>query len=109
MILSIQSYNGQVNGVSAPVNRIGGVLVVTPMEVIAGKVISCVRRKGKPKSFTDRRDLAHMLLKFPEYKVHDGDVQQRLVILGANDETMEFWRQLVAEELMAEDDDDEFS
>jgi hypothetical protein len=92
-----------------PVDRIGGVLVVKPMEVIASKVISCVRRKGKPKSFTDRRDLAHMLLKFPEYKVHDGDVQQRLVVLGANDETMDFWRQLVAEQLMAEDDDDEFS
>jgi hypothetical protein len=92
-----------------PVDRIGGVLVVKPIEVIAGKVISCVRRKGKPKSFTDRRDLAHMLLKFPEYKVHDGDVQQRLAVLGANDETMDFWRQLVAEELVAEDDDDEFS
>jgi len=42
--------------------RIDGVLVVTPDEVVVGKVISCVRRKGKPKSFTDRRDLAHMLL-----------------------------------------------
>ena len=91
------------------VARIGGVLVVTPSEVIAGKVISCVRRKGKPKSFTDRRDLAHMLLKFPEYKKESGEIQQRLVTLGADEETLAFWRQIVAEEIVAEEDDDEFA
>jgi hypothetical protein len=92
-----------------PAERIDGVLVVTPSEVIAGKVISCVRRKGKPKSFTDRRDLAHMLLKFPEFKIEQGEVQQRLAALGADEETLAFWRQLVAEEILAEEEDEEFS
>ena len=91
-----------------PAQRIGGVLVVMPAEVIAGKVLSCVRRKGKPKSFTDRRDLAHMLLKFPEFKVGEGIVQQRLEAQGADEQVLAFWRELVAEEILPEEDDDEF-
>ena len=91
------------------VERVDGVLVVTPPEVIAGKVISCIRRKGKPKSFTDRRDLAHMLLKFPEYKVVHGEIEQRLRARNADEEVLAFWQQLVAEEIVAEDDDDEFA
>jgi hypothetical protein len=88
--------------------RIDGVLVVTPDEVIAGKVISCVRRKGKPKSFTDRRDLAHMLLKFPHLKAEYGVVQQKLQAHGADEKTLAFWRELVAEEIVPEREDDEF-
>lgn len=86
--------------------RMEGVLVVTPVELVAGKVISCVRRKGKPKSFTDRRDLAQMLLRFPELKVADGVVQQRLEAQGADEQTLAFWRELVKEEILPEDDDD---
>jgi hypothetical protein len=92
-----------------PVSRIEGVLVVTPAELIAGKVISCVRRRGKPKSFTDRRDLAHMLLRFPELKTEQGAVAQRLEAQGANEEVWDFWRQLVAEAILPEEEDDEFS
>jgi hypothetical protein len=91
------------------VERIDGVLVVTPAEVIAGKVMSCVRRKGKPKSFTDRRDLAHMLLKFPEYKVAEGEIVQRLRARGADEGVLAFWHELVAEEIVAEEDDEEFA
>ncbi|MEX0611683.1 MAG: nucleotidyl transferase AbiEii/AbiGii toxin family protein [Pirellulales bacterium] len=89
-----------------PTQRIEGVLVVTPVEVIAGKVISCVRRKGKPKSFTDRRDLAHMLLRFPELKVNGGAVEKRLSDQGADEKTLAFWRELVAEEILAEEEED---
>jgi hypothetical protein len=88
---------------------IDGVPVVTPAEIIAGKVISCVRRKGKPKSFTDRRDLAHLLLRFPELKTERGIVIERLESLRADDETISFWHQLVAEEILPEEEDDEFS
>ena len=88
--------------------RIDGVLVVTPAEVIAGKVISCVQRKGTPKSFTDRRDLALMLLKFPELKVQHGLVEQTLSARGAGEDSHDFWRQLVAEEILPGDEDDEF-
>ena len=90
-----------------PTERIDGVLVVTPAEVIAGKVLSCVRRKGKPKSFTDRRDLAHMLLRFPEFKVAEGVVQKRLAAQGADDQVLDFWHKLVAEEILPEVEDDD--
>jgi hypothetical protein len=89
--------------------RIDGVLVVTPDEIVAGKVISCVRRKGKPKSFTDRRDLAHMLLKFPQLKVEHGSVRQKLEARGADENTLSFWRELVAEDIIPEGEDDEFA
>jgi hypothetical protein len=89
--------------------RIDGVLVVTPDEVIAGKVVSFVRRKGKPKSFTDRRDLAHMLLKYPELKVENGTVFQKLLARGVAEDVINFWKQLVAEEIVAEEEDDEFA
>lgn len=92
-----------------PVDRVDGVLVVMPAETIAGKVISCVRRKEKPKSFTDRRDLAHMLLRFPELKTEQGAVRERLEAHGADEETLGFWSQLVAEEILPEEDDEEFS
>lgn len=92
-----------------PAQPIEGVLVVTPTEVIVGKVISCVRRKGKPKSFTDRRDLAHMLLKFPELKTTHGVVEERLLAENAGEESLLFWQQLVAEQILPEEDDDEFA
>lgn len=84
-------------------------LVVTPTEVIAGKVLSCMRRKGKPKSFTDRRDLAHMLLRFPEFKTEGGVVQHRLEAQGADEQVLAFWRELVAERILPEEEDDEFA
>ena len=62
--------------------------------------ISQVRRKGKPKSFTDRRDLAHLLLKFPELKSSHGVVEQRLIAENAGEESLTFWQQLVAEEIL---------
>ncbi len=72
------------------IQMVDDVPVLTPAEVIAGKVISCVRRKGKPKSFTDRRDLAHMLLRFPELKAENGLVEQRLQSLGAGEDAIAF-------------------
>jgi hypothetical protein len=90
------------------IQSVDGVPVVTPPELIVGKVISCIRRKGKPKSFTDRRDLAHLLLKFPELKTPHGVVEQRLKAESAGDEVLSFWHQLAAEEILPEKDDDEF-
>jgi hypothetical protein len=92
-----------------PTQRMDGILVVSPAEVIAGKVLSYISRKGKPKSFTDRRDLAHMLLRFPELKAERGLVEETLVARGASAEAHEFWHQLVAEEVLPEEEDDEFN
>jgi len=48
---------------------IDGVRVVTAAELIARKVISLHSRRGQPKSGTDWRDLALLLLTFPELKI----------------------------------------
>jgi len=52
--------------------RVEGVLVITPPDLIASKVISYHRRRAQPKSFTDRRDIAMLLLQFPELKSNSG-------------------------------------
>jgi hypothetical protein len=49
-----------------------------------------------------------MLLKFPDLKVEQGLVQQRLLTYNASEESLAFWRQLVAEEILPESEDDEF-
>lgn len=88
--------------------RIDGVLVLTPANVIAGKVNAYHRRKGKPKAGTDWRDLAHLLLKFPELKTEEGPVKQQLEANGVEPEVLAIWRQLVAEEILPEEEDDKF-
>jgi hypothetical protein len=55
-----------------PAQRIAQVLVVIPEELIALKVIAYHTRRGQPKSGTDWRDLAMLLLTFPELKHESG-------------------------------------
>lgn len=88
-----------------PTQRIAGVLVVTPPELIAGKVIAFHRRRGQPKSGTDWRDLASLLLRFPELKTEAGPVRDRLVAAGAESEAMQVWRELAAQEIVPEEDE----
>ncbi len=88
--------------------RIDSVLVLTPTNIIAGKVTTYHHRKGKPKAGTDWRDLAHLLLKFPELKIEEGPVKEQLEATGARPEVLAIWRQLVAEEILPEEENDEF-
>ncbi len=88
-----------------PAQRVEGVLVVTPPELIAGKVLAYVARMGKPKAGTDWRDLAMLLLTFPMLKVEDGEVEARLRAAEAQENVLETWKQLVAQEILPEDDD----
>ena len=88
--------------------RIEDVLVISPPELIAHKVISYHARRGQPKSGTDWRDLAMLLLTFPELKKETGAVNDALVSIGAKDEVMETWREMVAQGLVAPEDDGEF-
>src|SRR2546430_1396874 len=55
--------------------RIEDVLVMSPPELIAHKVISYQARRGQPKAGTDWRDLAMLLLTFPELKKEKGAVR----------------------------------
>ena len=88
--------------------RIEDVLVMSPPELVAHKVIAYHARRGQPKSGTDWRDLAMLLLTFPELKKDDGAVSEALKSLGANDEVIKTWRQFVAEDLRESTEDGEF-
>jgi hypothetical protein len=88
--------------------RIEDVLVISPPELIAHKVISYHARRGQPKSGTDWRDLAMLLLTFPELKQEQDVVSQALKSIGANDDVMQTWRELVGQEFSEPQDESEF-
>jgi hypothetical protein len=88
--------------------RIEGVLILFPAELIARKVISYHSRRGQPKSGTDWRDLAMLLLAFPQLKTESGAVNEVLQSLGATYEVISSWRELVAQEIKLPDDEAEF-
>ena len=88
--------------------RIEDVLVISPPELIAHKVISYHARRGQPKSGTDWRDLAMLLLTFPELKKDEGAVSKALKSIGAKEDVMQTWRELVAQELNEPEDAGEF-
>ncbi len=89
-----------------PIQRVRKVLVVTPPELIAGKVISYVQRRGKPKAGTDWRDLAVLLLTFPELKTDKGEVADRLRAAGAPKQAMDAWRELVGSKIEPDDEEE---
>jgi len=88
--------------------RIEEVLVMAPAELIASKVISYHQRRGKPKSGTDWRDLALLLLTFPELKQESSLVTTCLQVAGADAEILRVWRELVQMNIVPEEEDDEF-
>ena len=91
-----------------PAKRVNKILVVTPPELIAGKVSAWVRRRMKPKSGSDWRDLAMLLLTFPELKAEKGPVAERLREAGATPDIIAAWKELVAQEILPEEEDDKF-
>ena len=88
--------------------RIAQVLVIAPADLIASKVISFTRRRGSPKSGTDWRDLAMLLLHFPHLKSDTGLVADRLLAINADPNAFEVWHELVAQEFLPTDEEDEF-
>lgn len=91
-----------------PTMMVKGVRVVAPAELVAQKLLAWGRRGAKAKGFTDRRDLAVLLLQFPDLKSELGPVHGRLVAAGADAAAFESWRQVVATTIEAEADEDEF-
>src|SRR3982751_1262028 len=79
--------------------RMEDIAVALPAELIAMKVASDHMRRGKPKAFLDRRDLAMLLLAFPELKTESGAVESSLRSLGVSEEVLNSWRELVSEEI----------
>ena len=91
-----------------PSRRIAQVLVVSPEELIALKVIAYHLRRGQPKSGTDWRDIAMLLLAFPDLKISDGLVAERLRAENAGEEAMKLWEELVNQKIQTTDEDDGF-
>ncbi len=88
--------------------RIEDVLVMSPPELIAHKVISYHARRGQPKAGTDWRDLAMLLLTFPELKKEQGAVSEALSSMKVGEEVMKAWSELVAQDIVEPEDDGEF-
>lgn len=88
--------------------RIAQVLVIAPADLIASKVIAYAQRRGSPKSGTDWRDLALLLLTFPDLKRDPGPVTDCLLVMGADAAVFAVWKELATQEIRAADDEDEF-
>ncbi len=91
-----------------PAQRVKAVLVVTPQELIANKVMSMVGRRHKPKGLIDQADLYRLLLAFPDLKSPESEVVERLRAAGASEDVLAAWNDLVAQEILPEDEDAEF-
>jgi hypothetical protein len=89
--------------------RIEDVLVISPPELIAHKVVSYHARRGQPKSGTDWRDLAMLLLTFPELKTEKGAVGEALKSIGANEDVMQTWLELAKQQLSTPSEEDKFA
>ena len=91
-----------------PARLFSQVLVAAPEELIALKVIAYHQRSGQPKSGTDWRDLAMLLLAFPELKRKDGLVAERLKAEKLGEDVFNLWQGLVEQEIQTTDEEDEF-
>ena len=88
--------------------RIAEVLVLAPPDLIAAKVAAYQQRRGHPKSGTDWRDLAMLLLAFPDLKRDPGEVTERLQAMGVDPAVLTAWHELVGQEIRPLDENDGF-
>ncbi len=82
------------------------VLVVPPVELISQKVQSMVHRSKSAKGPSDLTDIRRLLLTFPDLKAFEGPVTDCLRAAGAPSTTLAAWREIAAQEIVAEDDDE---
>ena len=88
-----------------PARRISKILVMTPDALVASKVIAFHQRRGKPKSGTDWRDIAMLLLAFPKLKSDPGPVTDSLVGAGVEHAILSTWKELSSQEMLPEEED----
>lgn len=87
-----------------PASRLlAGLQVIDLPSLVAAKVVASYKRRGRPKAMTDSRDIAILLLHFPELKCADGSISALLADeeLGIKVE----WQDWVAREILPEEDD----
>lgn len=88
---------------------VDGIQVMSPAELIAHKVFSYNSRRGQPKAGTDWRDIAMLLLAFPELKTESGEVREFLQRLGSDESVLNEWKVFVDQEINIANEEDEFS
>lgn len=89
-----------------PTEQIADVRVLEPAELVISKLTAWVSRRGKPKAGTDWRDLALLLLTFPELRDQGSSIDQRLRESGADEAVLAAWEEMRHQALSREDDDD---
>lgn len=87
-------------------NVVEEVLVVRPADLIGQKVKGMVNHSKSPKGPMDLADIYRLLLTFPELKVFEGPVADSLRAAGAPSTTLEAWREIAAQEIVADNDDE---
>ncbi len=83
---------------------IENIQVLSPLELIASKIISYQSRRGKPKAGTDWRDLAVLLLRFPELKEK---VTENLRAKNVGEKVLEAWAEIESQDFQFEDEDED--
>jgi Nucleotidyl transferase AbiEii toxin, Type IV TA system len=83
---------------------IENIKVLSPVELIASKVISYHSRKGKPKAGTDYRDLGMLLLRFEKIKE---EVTNLLKSKNVGAEVLETWAEIAKQDFRFEDEDED--
>lgn len=63
-------------------------------------------RRGKPKAGTDWRDLGMLLVRFPDLKMTEGEVTKLLRERNASEFAVNFWHEIVEQDLTVDEDDD---
>lgn len=78
--------------------------ILSPLELIASKVISYHSRRGKPKAGTDWRDLGFLLLRFPELKEK---VAETLQSKNVGEAVLKTWAEIERQDFEFEDEDED--
>jgi hypothetical protein len=81
------------------------VQVIEPAELAAMKAISMTARGGQEKGLSDRLDLHRLLRAFPDLRIDEGAVAERMRALGAGEAVLAAWREVVARPLAVDDDE----
>ena len=84
--------------------KIEDILVLSPIELLSSKVISYHSRRSKPKSGTDWRDLAMLLLQFPELKEK---VLENLKSKNVGEAILKTWAEIASQNLQPADEDED--
>lgn len=80
------------------------ILVLSPVELLASKVISYHSRKGKPKAGTDYRDLGMLLLRFPDLKE---EVSENLRAKNVGEAVLKTWAEISSQDFQFENEDED--